>query len=135
MLAATFFTWIDTCALRAFTDGVGIRPPEGDQHTYAYAYVLDDRRIAHICQAIYNGKHAMQRKIVPRRFPFSRARRSHSPSPLEPDRRQGNLRLLFRRYPGNEPAENLAPPGLPSAGGHRRHATPRSLDALSPSRA
>src|ERR1035437_1538348 len=94
MLAPTFFTWIATWALRAFTDSIAMGPPKR-HNIYACAHVFTIRPIAHICQAIYNAWHAQEGKTVPDRSSLSRPGRSHAASSPQPHRRQGNLRLLF----------------------------------------
>src|SRR6202521_4820547 len=121
MLAPTSFTWIATCALRAFTDSVAIGPPKR-RNIYACAYVMTLLLLDHICQAIYNLWHVPEGKTVPARSSLSRPGRSHAASSPQPDCRQRDLRLLLCSDPRDEPAENLASFGVSPPRGHRRRA-------------
>src|SRR5579862_76845 len=65
----------------------------------------------------------------------SRVGGPHAASPAEPDRGSGDLRLLLRRNPADEPAKNLPASGLPAQGGNRQREARGQVDALPASRA
>src|SRR5258706_2074656 len=105
-----------------------------DRHSYmCLGICVQPTRLAHICQAIYNvSGNAQESQAVCRRSSVSGPLRSHASAAPEPDCRQGDLRLLFRGNPGDQPAENLAPLGLFAPRGYRGGAAPVTLDALPP---
>src|SRR5277367_4544246 len=133
MLAAMSPTRMATWAFRTFTDSQGIGPPDGS-NICVHPYVFTIRRVAYICQAIYNPRHARKEKTLSTRPGLSRIGRSHQAPPAQSHRRQGNLRLLFCGDPQSEPAKNLAPPGISPPRRHRGRAAPGKMDALSPAR-
>src|SRR5712671_2139139 len=120
------------CAFNTSTVCVAI----GSSHRHSYMCLgicVQATRLDHICQAIYNvSGNAQESQAVCRRSSVSGPLRSHASAAPEPDCRQGDLRLLFRGNPGDQPAENLAPLGLSAPRGHRGGTATGTLDALPP---
>src|SRR5579884_351142 len=55
---------------------------------------------------------------------------SHAVAVDQPDGRRGVVRVLLRRGAGDQPAEDLAAPGVSAAGGRGAGAARRIMDAL-----